>query len=496
MCALEGIVGGVEVPAKGRVVSKLNGDGFVLEGHHKARERAVAPGRWHPSTSGGGRAMQVVLLHPELGLGGAERLVVDVALALMHHGHSVTLLCTHHDTGRCFAETLNSHGSRAFWICLRGSALPRSLAGSLSAACSLARNAFLSAVIASSNSLRSADAIVLDQLASPLPLLRALLPRRTRLVYYCHFPDSLLAPHSPPLRRPLRALYRLPLDLAETSAINRADSIIANSHFTSTTLLQTIRRMHNHPLVVHPCVALPERSSLTPSGDCRTSTRLLRSAGVALPQSWVDNHSPTIPFVSINRFEEKKGLQLAVRAFAEALNADDTYRTTTRPYQEHQPSAVLVIAGGFDSRLQECATVLQSLQHEAELHGVRDRTFFLLSFSDKQKESLLDACTALVYTPVNEHFGIAPLEAMARARPVIATNTGGPVESVVDGECGWLKSPQPEAFADAMRECMRDEGECENRGQNGYDRVSQHFAFPAFSERITNAIVHGTVCND
>lgn len=45
---------------------------------------------------------------------------------------------------------------------------------------------------------------------------------------------------------------------------------------------------------------------------------------------------------------------------------------------------------------------------------------------------------ALVYTPVNEHFGITPLEAMAAGRPVIACNTGGPCETVIHGQTGIL----------------------------------------------------------
>jgi alpha-1,3/alpha-1,6-mannosyltransferase len=34
---------------------------------------------------------QVVFLHPDLGIGGAERLVVDAALALQAKGHKVTI---------------------------------------------------------------------------------------------------------------------------------------------------------------------------------------------------------------------------------------------------------------------------------------------------------------------------------------------------------------------------------------------------------------------
>lgn len=75
---------------------------------------------------------------------------------------------------------------------------------------------------------------------------------------------------------------------------------------------------------------------------------------------------------------------------------------------------------------------------------------FFPSFSDAERGALLAACQAVLYSPQNEHFGITPLEAMAAARPVIACNSGGPLESIRDGITGFLVDPEPRAFADAM----------------------------------------------
>lgn len=49
----------------------------------------------------------VALLHPDLGIGGAERLVVDVALALQSHGHKVQFYTSHHDVSHAFRETID-----------------------------------------------------------------------------------------------------------------------------------------------------------------------------------------------------------------------------------------------------------------------------------------------------------------------------------------------------------------------------------------------------
>ena len=49
--------------------------------------------------------VRVVFLHPDLGIGGAERLVIDAALALKSRGHEVTFVTAHHDDRHCFPET-------------------------------------------------------------------------------------------------------------------------------------------------------------------------------------------------------------------------------------------------------------------------------------------------------------------------------------------------------------------------------------------------------
>lgn len=86
---------------------------------------------------------------------------------------------------------------------------------------------------------------------------------------------------------------------------------------------------------------------------------------------------------------------------------------------------------------------------------------FILNFSHTQRTHLLTAPTtrALLYTPQNEHFGIVPVEAMVCGLPVVACNSGGPVESVVDpgkeGEgkaqrTGYLLPPDPALWTEAL----------------------------------------------
>lgn len=87
------------------------------------------------------KKMRVAFLHPDLGIGGAERLVVDAAVALQNRGHSVVLHTAHHDTSRCFVETRD--GTLA--VRVAGDWLPRTLCGRLHIVCATLRALWLGA---------------------------------------------------------------------------------------------------------------------------------------------------------------------------------------------------------------------------------------------------------------------------------------------------------------------------------------------------------------
>ena len=48
-----------------------------------------------------GKKLRVCFVHPDLGIGGAEMLVVNAALSLQSRGHDVRIFTGHHDPARC-----------------------------------------------------------------------------------------------------------------------------------------------------------------------------------------------------------------------------------------------------------------------------------------------------------------------------------------------------------------------------------------------------------
>ena len=85
---------------------------------------------------------------------------------------------------------------------------------------------------------------------------------------------------------------------------------------------------------------------------------------------------------------------------------------------------------------------------------------------------------------VYEPFGIINLEAMACRTPVVASRVGGILETVVDGETGFLVEPaNPQALADAINALLRDPNLSDRFGRNGRRRVEDHFSWSRIAEQ-------------
>lgn len=149
----------------------------------------------------------------------------------------------------------------------------------------------------------------------------------------------------------------------------------------------------------------------------------------------------------------------------------------------------LVMAGGYDSR------VLENVEHHKELRalcrslGLEAHLTFVRSFSDMQKVNLLRQCACVLYTPANEHFGIVPVEAMYCRCPVVAVNSGGPLESVAHEETGFLCPPSPESFSAAMERFVREPELKGVMGEAGRERVINCFSLQAFTEQLHRHIL-------
>ncbi|MBI5159678.1 glycosyltransferase [Candidatus Micrarchaeota archaeon] len=107
----------------------------------------------------------------------------------------------------------------------------------------------------------------------------------------------------------------------------------------------------------------------------------------------------------------------------------------------------------------------------------------LLDVDSKKLNELYAGCRAVVYTPINEDFGIIPLEAGASFKPCIAVNEGGPKEVIVQGETGYLVNSTDE-MAVRMAELAESKVKCAELGGNAGKRVKEKFSWDAFLTRF------------
>lgn len=137
---------------------------------------------------------------------------------------------------------------------------------------------------------------------------------------------------------------------------------------------------------------------------------------------------------------------------------------------------LVILANGTDPAEHQLVTQLaERLGVQLGIHRVTDHNQLLEFYSRAQ---------VLVYTPIMEAFGLAPLEAMACNTPVVAVREGGPRESIVHGETGVLVDRDKEAFAEAVARLLASPGLCDSMGQAGREHVMRHWTWKAAGDRL------------
>jgi alpha-1,3/alpha-1,6-mannosyltransferase len=132
-------------------------------------------------------------------------------------------------------------------VVLGNTVVPSHIFGRFSILCAILRQIHLSITLLLSNSTLPHDILVLDQLSTSIPLLRVQYP----ILFYCHFPDKLLARGRD---KWTKRLYRVPFDWIEQVTTGLADAIVVNSQFTKGVFKDAFPKIETVPDVVYPCV--------------------------------------------------------------------------------------------------------------------------------------------------------------------------------------------------------------------------------------------------
>jgi glycosyltransferase involved in cell wall biosynthesis len=178
-----------------------------------------------------------------------------------------------------------------------------------------------------------------------------------------------------------------------------------------------------------------------------------------LPRAWGENPPLELGrplLLAVCRLEPQKGLDTAVRALAEL------------------PEATLLVLGEGPDR--------EALESLASSLGVRER--LLLPGRVGNVAALYGQADLLVHPARWEGFGLAMLEAMLAARPVVAARAGSAPELVEDGRTGMLVPVDDvDALAGAVSGLLADPPRAALLGRAGLERARREFSVARMAER-------------
>ena len=259
----------------------------------KSRIEGVASADAHEARS-------IVFFHPDLGIGGAERLIIDAAVGLKNLGHKITVFTSHCDPSHCFDEARDG----TLDVRVRGNRIfPATIFGRFKILFSILRQIHLLCSITWSGELRklNPNAFFIDQLSAGIPFLRWFY-EDIRILFYCHFPDLLLVQGR---KSWYKRIWRIGFDWIEGWGMRGADRIVVNSGFTKGVvegIWPFLAAKEREVKVVYPAVDTTNSEEAKHDADADADGK----------EMWKDKKI----FLSINRFESKKNIGLAIKAFA------------------------------------------------------------------------------------------------------------------------------------------------------------------------------------
>ncbi|KAB2538945.1 hypothetical protein AL035_18650 [Salipiger aestuarii] len=140
----------------------------------------------------------------------------------------------------------------------------------------------------------------------------------------------------------------------------------------------------------------------------------------------------------------------------------------------------LTLAGG-DAHLLLCGGPLESrfagaLRDQVARAGLEGRVHFAGPQADVIPWYAL--CDVVLNTRTDpEPFGLSVIEAMAMGKPVLAHTAGGPSETVIDGETGWLMpAPTAPAYAEGLARALADRPRWADMGTAATAHARAHFS--------------------
>ncbi len=223
---------------------------------------------------------------------------------------------------------------------------------------------------------------------------------------------------------------------SDQKAIKYADLVLANSGFTKSKIDEIYAK---NAQVVYPGIDVKKFS--------------IRNEGQAYREQRFPDADAVI--LTVSRLSPVKNIFMLIRSF------NYVYKKA--------PSCRLVIIGRGPEKNR-------LIKLSKSLH-LDNAILFVENVPEKEMPVYYSMADIVAYPPLMEPWGLVPIEAMACETPVVASNEGGPLESVVHEKTGLLANPRdPVAFSKALLRLVNDEELRYKMGREGRSLIEANFS--------------------
>ena len=246
----------------------------------------------------------------------------------------------------------------------------------------------------------------------------------------------------------------------EREILERANCVVATSPQEQETLRSLVSTRGQ--IEVIPCGTDTANFRLTSKTHARAKLKL-------------DNCEKIILYVG--RFDERKGIETLVRAFA-LLKSHDL------------KNLKLIIVGGSSVNMPDGAERIR-IENIVDELGLKDSTFFAGRIGHDILPLYYTAADVCVIPSHYEPFGLVAIEAMACGVPVVASNVGGLRFTIIPEETGLLVEPKNiEAFANGIHRILFDELWVRKMRKQASANVNQRFSWMGVTIQLSELYRH------
>jgi len=250
----------------------------------------------------------------------------------------------------------------------------------------------------------------------------------------------------PTIQTKLANIVMWKLSKLEKQAAEKANTIITISKYTQNKIIQLYEIEKEKIRIV------PNGVDIQKFKPRKNQSTIKRQIGI--------NNRQCVLFVG--RLIPRKGLSFLVQAAKHII-------------KEKEHTAFVIVGDGPQKN---------QLISYLEKNRIRKNFIFLGDIKDEILPLIYNCAEVFVLPSVQEGQGIALLEAQAVSKPVIAFNTGGVRETILNQETGLLVEPNSKELANAIIKLLKNEEMRNKMGKKGREFVSKNFSWEKSAKKL------------